>query len=187
MRLQNFLPLLVLLGCTKAKTDSPASSSSANAPVEAETKSTPTETAENNAAPNYAGVYEYGKDIEKEPVGQLTVFKEANGTYLFYLDVSTGAPSYNMGSLYGRLTVKDGKATYSNQLEYTDKPCTLDFTVAGETIKVASRKDTDCGFGNGVYADGDFKRTKTTQPDHFVNGEGTKVYFKNTTPEDYGK
>jgi hypothetical protein len=184
MKLLNLLPLLILLSCAKTKTDETSVDNTTAADTAV---TTPAPATANNDKTNYAGVYEYGKDVEKEPVGQLTVYKQTADTYLFYIDVNNGAPSYHMGSIYGKLTVKDGKATYNNQLDYADKPCKLDFSFTGNTIKVTSGADIDCGFGNGVYADGDFIKTKSTTPDFFVNGEGTKIYFNKTTPEDYNK
>jgi len=181
MKLLCMLPLFAVLACTNNKT----TDASVTDTTLKDTTTIITPAAETTSS--YAGVYEYGTDVEKEPVGQLTLYKEANDAYLFYLDVSNGAPSYHMGSVYGRLTVKDGKATYNNKLDYADKPCKLDFVFAGNSIKVTSGADIDCGFGNGVYADGDFKRTKAVAPDFFVNGEGTNIYFKKTTPEDYNK
>jgi hypothetical protein len=186
MKLLNLLPLLVLLSCAKTKTDETSVSNITKTDTVVSNSSTDSATA-NNDKTDYAGVYEYGKDVEKEPVGQLTLHKQTADTYLFYLDVNRGAPSYNSGAIYGSLTVKDGEATYNNQLDYGDKPCMLDFVFAGMAIKVTSGADIDCGFGNGVYADGDFTKTKTTAPDFFVNGEGTKIYFNKTTPEDYNK
>ena len=186
MKLLAILPLLLLLSCGKTKTDESSVSDTAKSDTVVTTSSPATATA-NNDATNYAGVYEYGKDVEKEPVGQLTVYKQTADTYLFYLDVSNGAPSYHMGSIYGKLTVKEGKATYNEELDYAEKPCKLDFVFAGNSIKITSGADIDCGFGNGVYADGDFTKTKTTATEFFVNGEGTKIYFNKTTPEDYNK
>jgi len=184
MKLLNILPLLVLFSCAKTKTDETSVSDTTKTDT---VVNTPVAATNNDTATDYAGVYEYGKDMEKEPVGQLTLYKQTADTYLFYLDVNRGAPSYNMGSVYGKLTVKDGKATYNNQSDYADKPCKLDFAFTGNTIKVTSGADIDCGFGNGVYADGDFNKTKSTAPDFFINGEGTKIYFNKTTPEDYNK
>jgi hypothetical protein len=43
----------------------------------------------------------------------------------------------------------------------------------------------DCGFGNGVVADGTFEHTSKNIPDYFVSGEGMKYFFRTTTPEKY--
>ena len=54
----------------------------------------------------YTGTYQLGDDIEKERIGTITIYPETDTTVLFYIDLNRGAPSYNMGQLYGRLKVK---------------------------------------------------------------------------------
>ena len=138
---------------------------------------TPPETA------RYAGTYSYF--FEGGRFGSVTVYPETDSTVLFYLDVNRGEPSYNMGMLYGRLVIHDGKGTYSRQFEYADVPCELSFTFTENQLVIESvNENDDCGFGFGVYADGTFGRTSSEAPAFFQDGEGTAIYFHETPPED---
>src|SRR5258707_15733728 len=60
----------------------------------------------------YAGTYSYGADIEKGRVGNISISPETDTTILFYVDVNRGAPSYNMGALYGRVKIINGRGTF---------------------------------------------------------------------------
>lgn len=129
----------------------------------------------------YAGTFSYTKGKDNA-TGTILIYPETDSTVLFYIDVNSGAPSYNMGSLYGRLKITKGQGTYVSK----DQGCqwTIQFTNNKLTIGTV-REFYDCGFGNGVVADGSFGQTSKKVPDHFVNLEGTKCFFKTMTPEKY--
>lgn len=129
----------------------------------------------------YAGTYSYAKG-KNSATGTLLIYPESDSTVLFYVALNRGAPSYNMGSLYGRLKIIKGGGTYISK----DQGCqwTIQFLNSNLTIKTV-KEFYDCGFGSGVVIDGSFRRTSKTVPDHFVNLEGTKHFFKTTTPEKY--
>ncbi len=136
----------------------------------------------------YAGTYSYGTDIEKEGVGQISVFPETDTTILFYIDVNRGAPSYNMGALYGRVKIINGQGTFYIKLDSSDKGCKWGFKFSKRMLSMKTICDYfDCGFGNAVYADGDYKQYSSKIPVNFDDLEGHSISFKTTSPEDYNK
>ena len=69
----------------------------------------------------YAGIYSFGQDVEKMPVGNLTIYPETDSTILFYIDICRGAPSYNLGQHYGRLLIKNGRVIFYSKEDYAEK------------------------------------------------------------------
>jgi hypothetical protein len=136
----------------------------------------------------FSGFYSYGNDIEKGRIGAIFIYAETDSTILFYIDLNRGAPSYNMGSLYGRVKMKNDSGTFYTKYDYNENGCkwTFNFTKNGLTINTIDNQ-TDCGFGHAVYADGTFKRQSNKIQEYFEDMEGKKVYFRKTTPEDYYK
>jgi len=135
----------------------------------------------------FAGTYSFGKDIEKERVGTVIVYPETDSTILYYIDLNRGAPSYNMGSLYSRVKLKNGEAEFQTQVS-PNKCCKWVFKFSNEALTIATVENcVDCGFGYHVYVDGKYFRISKKIPEHFVNGEGRKIFFKETTPEKYLK
>lgn len=131
----------------------------------------------------YAGVYEYGDNIEKEPIGSVRIYPETDSTILFFIDVNRGAPSYNMGQLYGRLKVKNNTGVfYLNSAD--KKSCKFNCQFKEALLIISTIEDQDeCGFGYGVFVDGVFKRKSRKIPAYFFDATGTKFYFKTTKPE----
>jgi len=101
----------------------------------------------------------------------------------FYIDISTGAPAYNTGALYGRLKLnkKDGSYEY---LPVKDGDCKLTFIKKGNAITVKTISG-DCGFGHDVYADGLYYLTDAKNPAYFSNRTGKKIFFDKTAPENF--
>ena len=123
----------------------------------------------------YAGTF-------SSATGTILIYPESDSTVLFYIDINRGAPSYNMGSLYDRLKIIKGHGTYVSK----DQGCQWTIQFSNDKLIIGTVKEFyDCGFGNGVLADGSFGQTSKKVPDHFVNGDGTKYFFKTTTPEKY--
>lgn len=137
----------------------------------------------------YAGLYDTGGDIEKGPVGSVAVYAESNSSILFYLDVNRGAPSYNMGQLYGRLMLTDGKGIFDAQMPDSNNRCTLvfTFTTGVLTITYKNEEDNDCDFGYAVSASGTYKRMNKQQPEFFKDQQGDTVHFAKTSPEVYNQ
>jgi hypothetical protein len=136
----------------------------------------------------YGGNYSFGTDIEKGRIGNIIVYPETDSTILFYVDVNRGAPSYNMGALYGRAKITGGRGTFYINLDSSDKGCKWEFKFSKGMVSLKTIDSYyDCGFGNAVYVDGDFKQSSSSIPVNFEDLEGNSISFKTTTPEDYNK
>jgi hypothetical protein len=136
----------------------------------------------------YAGQYEYGHNVEKERIGYLLIFPESDSTVLFYMDLNRGAPSYNMGSLYGRIKIFNDTATFFTKFDSLGKGCEFSFHFTSIKIDIITINGRDdCYFGYGVYADGHFKKKSNKINEYFENAEGRKIYFNKIRPEDYYK
>ena len=135
----------------------------------------------NNTTNNtqFGGKYEFGDDIEKGPVGLVSVYPLTDSTALFYLDVNRGAPSYNMGLLAGQMKITNNIGIYNSKSTDNEKGCIIKFTFGNNKLEVNTdaNKD-DCGFGFNVYADHSYKLVDNKIPDFYINGEGDTVLFK---------
>jgi len=134
----------------------------------------------------YAGTYSYGGVAEGDAGGMVIVYPESDSTILFYIDICRGEPSYNLGALYGRITLKGGQGVFYTKYDYSNTGCKWQFSFLNDTLKISTIDyQYECGFGNGVVADGNYSRKSCVIPDFFENGESLKVYFKKTKPEEY--
>lgn len=134
----------------------------------------------------YAGYYSIGTDIKKGRVGSVTVYPETDSTILFYVEANRGAPSYNMGQLYGRLTLVNGKGIFYSNPDNAEKSCKFSCTFQSDHLILETIDNEDnCGFGFDVYVDGRFKRKTKNVPHYFEDETGRKVYFKKTPPENW--
>jgi hypothetical protein len=136
----------------------------------------------------FAGVYEFGDDVEKGPVGTAIIYSETDSTILFYLDLCRGAPSYNLGELYGRVSIDEGKGIFDVKMEYHDKPCTLIFEFKNDSLIIDDISEPwSCGFAGGVAANGGYKKQNNLQPEYFEGWDGKPVYFSTVSPEKYNE
>jgi hypothetical protein len=134
----------------------------------------------------YSGVYSYGEDVEKGPVGQVTVFAETDTTILFFIDICRGAPSYNLGQHYDRLNIENGKGIYFSQDDFDEKGCKWQVIFNGKSLTITTIDDCyECGFGANVIADNEYIRKDLTKPEFFIDGHGHKIFFSKTSPENY--
>ncbi len=102
------------------------------------------------------------KDKTAIPGGQLVLVRMEDNKYRFWLDVLTGPPGYNRGETDGTITFVNDTASYDNTFEDAEHPCILKFKITGNIIRINSQSTSfNCGFGNGVNADGDYPRLKT--------------------------
>ena len=132
----------------------------------------------------FAGDYDYGNNIEKGPVGSMSIFPETDTTVLFFASLNRGAPGYNMGELYGRLTVANGAGTFTSNPEGQEKSCKWICEFKKDKLIIRTLNDQDaCGFGFHVYMDGTFKRKSVSVPAYFIDLTGKKYYFSKTKPE----
>ena len=134
----------------------------------------------------YCGSYSFGSNVKRGSVGSLVVYPETDSTILFYFEGSRGAPSYNMGQLYGRMKIINGKGLYFSFVLDSAKPCqfSCEFKSNQVLIKTVDEKG-NCGFGFGVYIDGVYKRDTRNVPTYFEDETGSRVYFKKTLPENW--
>jgi hypothetical protein len=114
------------------------------------------------ATPSLTGTWTWGGEDAEEAGGTLVVIDDAEGTR-FQLQLSRGAPSYNMGFLEGRLTVKDGRATFAHV--EAGMPCEIAFTFTrGSAVLERIGDDSGCLFGFQVHADGTYRRISRKKP-----------------------
>lgn len=96
------------------------------------------------------------------PGGQLVLIRMEENKYRFWLDVLTGPPGYNRGETDGTIVFENDTASFDNTFEDAENPCILKFRRSGPTIHIDSQSTSfNCGFGNGVNADGEYTRLKT--------------------------
>jgi uncharacterized protein YdeI (BOF family) len=137
------------------------------------------------AQKDYSGAYGYSLKPSKNtgneknatgPNGNLTLLKIENNKYRFWLDVTIGWPSYNSGETDGTITIVNDTASFDNTFEGAASPCILKFSISGSVITLNSLSSSfNCGFGNGVHADGEYTRLKS-QP--IMNNEWLKKQYQ---------
>jgi len=136
----------------------------------------------------YAGIYSYGKDIEKGRIGAILIYPETDSTILFYIELNRGAPSYNMGSLYGQVKLKGDTGVFYTKVDDAEIDCKWTFHFTKNSLRITTvDEDNYCGFGYTVIADGKFKRKSNKSADFFYDLDMKKTYFRTTKPEDYYK
>ncbi|MEO5946768.1 MAG: hypothetical protein ABIP79_08120 [Chitinophagaceae bacterium] len=123
-----------------------------------------------NAQVNYSGTYSYTNSIESKqipkeitsvPGGVLVLMKMEGNTYRFWLDVLKGSPGFNRGETDGTIIFTGDTASFDNTFENAESPCVLRFQKKGQTITIHSQSTSfNCGFGNGVTADGVYRWKK---------------------------
>lgn len=134
----------------------------------------------------YGGLYGWKSKFTEDRGGVLYVYPETNSTILFYLYLNGGEPTYNMGNLYGRVTITNGTGVFFNK-DYPGSNCKFRLTFLGEKLKIETLESKDeCGFGAGLGAEGQYTRESAKIPEYF-EGYERKVYFKTTKPEQYNK
>jgi hypothetical protein len=126
------------------------------------------------AQPDYSGSYGYSFPVQDEqpksesakiPSGNLVLLKMEGNKYRFWLDVTIGPPSYNRGETDGTIIFTNDTASFDNTYEDATHPCILKFKIARNTITINSVSTSfNCGFGNGVNADGDYAKLKVQPP-----------------------
>lgn len=131
------------------------------------------------AQESLAGVYSNKKLEDAGGVGTLLIHPVASASYFFSLKLNRGAPSYNSGHMFGKLLVKDSVAVYENdEFRVRGKGCkwTITFDDDVATIQTVDFENK-CGFGNGVYADGQYLIESKEVPESYVDSLGNTVEF----------
>jgi hypothetical protein len=172
-----FIALLIMVSC-----DSPYK----NQPKKNETITIAKKPVDHISTPSLAGTYAFGDNIEKGPVGSVMIYPLLDNSVLFFLDICNGAPSYNLGQLFGQMTIKDNIGTYNANVNGGDFNCILKFKFTSEELIITTEPGhNDCGFGNNVFADHLYKHIQKTTPRHFINAEGDTILFNGLTVEKY--
>ncbi|WP_148782508.1 hypothetical protein [Aquimarina intermedia] len=126
----------------------------------------------------YGGTFAYQSEGDG-PYGTAYLYPNSDNTLLFHLDLNRGAPSYNMGSITGQMHLKTNGTASFIQVEPAYLNCNLKFVFKDDLLMVRTVGQANaCGFGFGVSANVDFKKTNTEVPQYFLNGEGDQVWFK---------
>ncbi len=134
----------------------------------------------------YAGEYEWGDPKREQAGGTLTVYPESDSTVLLALDISNGPPAFHLGNLYRRAVVRRGVGHCAFRSEEDLSDCRLRLTFAAQAVVIDTEKGHgECGFGQGVSADGAYRRSSAAVPQYFTDSSGDKTFFRKTTPEQY--
>ncbi len=132
----------------------------------------------------FAGFYEYGNKDKSTNWGSILVYPETDSTILFYLQLLSNENHF--GELYARAKVIDNKAFYENISNEMGLNCQFEIILNPNGVNVRTTNENyECGFGNWVFADGDYLRKNNLIQDYFIDGSGTNVYFSKTKPEDF--
>jgi len=122
-------------------------------------------------AQDISGAYGYSRkpqgnppktEANRGPAGTLVLMKMDGNKYRFWLDITSGWPSYSVGETDGTITFVNDTASFDNTFQEASTNCILKFKRTGNTITIASLAPSyNCGFGNGITADNDYPRLKT--------------------------
>ena len=83
----------------------------------------------------------------------------SDGTINFSIEAQKCRPSYNSGSLNGSFTLKSGVGKFY-QNEYGE--CHMKFIFTDKNLIIEALNDeSGCGFGNGVYVAGTYKKVSS--------------------------
>lgn len=129
------------------------------------------------------GVYNDFQSKEK-PFRLIQIHRLETNSYVFYLELGRGAPDYNSGSLYGRLTYVKGKDYWEYLPKDSSLNCGLRIAYRNNEV-IVTTINGDCGFGYGVSATGVYPRKNKSNPLYFIDRHGRKVYFDKVSPEAY--
>jgi hypothetical protein len=110
---------------------------------------------EKTNALNPTGTYEY--DNGNDGDGTVKVKQISADKIKVSVFVIGGPPSHNMGEFMKELKIKNGVAVYKSG------DCTIKFTFNSTAVKV-TQTGFECGFGNGVSANGYYKKTSSKVP-----------------------
>ncbi len=108
--------------------------------------------------------------------GELLVGRITNDMFRFKLTVVGGPPAHNQGVLEGEATIQGDGASFSTTAY--GGTCSLKFffkkgMVKIRTIQGGTPSSPTCGFGNGVQADGDYRRSSFDDP--FLSGADAQM------------
>lgn len=103
----------------------------------------------------YYGPAESGKWLKTEQRGNKVRFQ---------LELQRGSPSYNSGWMEGEFELHDKSGTF--QKTFYGGLCEITFRFFSSHVEISQSagSDSDCGFGNNVWAQGRLKRKSRNVP-----------------------
>ena len=122
------------------------------------------------------GVYSFGIDPKTEPCGTVMIYPESDSTFLFWLDFTRGAPSYNMAQLAERGIIVGDTGIYYADYPDRDESCKIKFYFKKDFVQIENT-ERDCGFGANCMIDHVYERKSSTVPQFYIGPEGDTVYF----------
>ncbi len=106
---------------------------------------------------------------DPEKGGGRLLTKLVGGDVQFQLECWRGAPSYNSGFLSGQFRVMNDRGSFRSR--GPGGACELEFLFSANEATVRYIGDSrECGFGQGVYANGRYRRTSGKAP-QFSRGD----------------
>jgi len=134
------------------------------------------------------GSYAFGSDVEIEPVGSLKVYPISDESAYFFVSVCIGAPSYNLGDMFGLMTKSSGDGEFYSDGKDSYFNCKLKFKFMNDKVKITTDESTPCEFGgSGVSADYTYTLSDKNIPKTFTNNENNTFRFDRTTLKSYYK
>ena len=128
---------------------------------------------------SFGGTFYYGEAVEK-PSGIIHIYPTSDSTYLFYLEVGRGAPSYNSGAIIGEMELWSENTTRFQQMdEFNGVHCGLYFKLSNDCLIITTSEHMEeCGYGYGVFSDGTYIRQSYDIQEFYIDREGNKTFFK---------
>lgn len=123
------------------------------------------------------GVYSFGIDAKVEAVGTVLIYPESDSSFLFWIDFTRGAPSYNMAQIEGRGRIVGDTGIYYNEFPDEVEACKIKFYFKKDFVQIEN-EERNCGFGANCVIDHVYDRRGVT-PEFYVGPEGDTVYFSN--------
>jgi hypothetical protein len=134
----------------------------------------------------YAGLYSYGKNVEKERVGTIIIYPDTDSTVLFYFESNTGPAAFGMGEYYGRVKVLNGIGLFYTKPTNSGKGCHWRFTFSKKKVVIQTlNEENNCGFAAGVAADGNYGRQIKGIIEECLDIHGEAINFGALKPENY--
>lgn len=127
----------------------------------------------------FGGTFSFGEPGDKSS-GIIHIYPTSDSTFLFYLEVSRGAPSYNSGAISGKMEKWSENAVFFQRLdEFNGVQCGLYFTLVDDRLIITTNEHlNECGYGYGVVSDGTYIRQTYDIPEFYIDREGDKTFFK---------
>ena len=137
----------------------------------------------------FAGTYKYSTNTEIGSVKEAKIYPESDSTVLIYICIVTKNPGNNLGDIFTRIKIVDGKGEYFRvDNEDTNKIDNCRFNIKfqndGLIIDVPNHETNECGFGHNAFLEGEYKRKSKKIPEYFIDFCNEKRYFKTATPEE---